>query len=167
MIYSSLNSSTTEHVLLLTAFFAFFLTLRTFLLVGATQQFDLWRGCTGMFRWWGRDRQGGPHLCCLEAWGLRSLRCWLVGWWKCPLPHLQTTQELQPHRSCSALCWIPRQNAKVLRCLLLQGWAVTGENNGGAITTKEQQQPQPIKTSIIRTSLDPTKHKFNIFLKLW
>lgn len=41
-----------------------------------------------------------------------------------------------------------------------------GGENGGAITTKEQQQPQPIKASIIHTSLDPTKHELTIFSKL-
>lgn len=99
-----------------------FSAVRRVLLAGPTWQADLWWGCAGMLRWWCGDRQGGPHICCLEAQWLRSLRCWLVGWWQCPLPHLQASQELQPHRSCSALCWIPRQGPKILWCLLLQGW---------------------------------------------
>ncbi len=111
-------------VRLLTACFS---AVRTFLLAGPTWQADLWRGCAGMLGWWCRDCQGGPHVRSLECPGLRSLRRWLAGWRKCPLSHLQAPQELQPHRSCGAFRWIPRQNAEVLRRLLLQGSSVRGQ----------------------------------------
>lgn len=117
---------------------------RAFLLAGSAREADICGGCAGVLGWRGRDCQGGPHICCVEARELRPLRRRLVGWWKRPLPDLQASQKLQPHRGCRALCWISWQNAKVLRCLLLSSRAVTGCHDGESFATKEQQQWQPI-----------------------
>lgn len=136
-IFWCLNSSSNKNFVILIVSVAFS-AVRTFLLAGSILNANLWWGCAGMFGWWCRDCQGGPHLCSLEAWRLRSLWSWLVGWWKCPLPDHQASQKLQPHGSCSAICWIPRQNTEVLRRLLLQGRVVSMCKRGKVITTKQQ-----------------------------
>ena len=106
------------------------LSFRAILLLEQRLQHDkvyiCW-GCPGMQEWRFRDRQGGADVRCVEAPGLRQMRCGLVGRRQRALPHLQPQEALQPHRGSRPLCWFPRQEAQAVRCLLLPGFRLRGE----------------------------------------